>query len=60
MDNRFEFALGSAHQTPTPEEEGSNRVVHSSKVGHSGSEEYKFGYVNDLTPCEKCKETIHG
>lgn len=60
MDNRFEFSMGAAHQVPTLEEAGRNRLVHSSRTNHSGSEDYKYGYVNDLTPCDKCKVAIHG
>jgi hypothetical protein len=60
MDNNFEFSIGAIHQTPTPEMFKESRVVLSKKVSHSGGEEYKFGYVNDIVPCHKCKDTAHG
>lgn len=60
MDNRFEFSLGAVHQTTPPEELGNTRVVHSKKLNHSGLENYKYGYVNDVIPCGKCNGKIHG
>jgi hypothetical protein len=60
MDNLFEFSIGSEHQTPTDPELPKNRMVHSTRVQHSGDEQYKYGYVNDLTPCNECKAAIHG
>ena len=59
MDNNFEFSLGAIHQTPTAEGIKEGRVVHSRKTSHSGGEEYKFGYVNDIIPCPKCKDAAH-
>ena len=60
MDNNFEFALGAVHQTPTEDGQKEGRVVHSLKLNHSGNEGYKFGYVNDVIPCPKCKDATHG
>jgi hypothetical protein len=59
MDNNFEFSLGAIHQTPTNIEFKRGRVVHSKKTAHSGGEEYKFGYANDVIPCPKCKDATN-
>lgn len=61
MDSNFEFSMGAAHQTPTPEDIPTTRTVHSAKAPHGfGKSGYKFGYVNDVRPCPVCLGDVYG
>ena len=61
MDNFFEFAIGAAHQTLTPEDMPTSRMAHSNVTGHGhGIEDRQGGYVNEVFQCPRCDRIKHG